>query len=216
MKLDVNTDAAIQLTSKLEKLSKSAFPSTVRNTLNDAAFESKKLIPKKANENFTVRQKNLFSRFSRVEKAQGFEVNKMNSKIGLDASYQPKLVEGLAKHETGGNLEGRKLTPHNMGRVSGSYGKKLKTKNQFKNIGKIGTKNKRIKGSKYFVIKNGNKETVFENMGKKIVPIFNKRQSKTNRFKKNSFINPSAIQASKKMDIFYFKNANYQFKKYLR
>lgn len=216
IKLDVNTDSAIQLTAKLEKLSKSAFPSAVRSTLNDAAFEAKKILPKKANQNFTVRQRNLFTRFSRVEKATGFNVNTMASKIGLDGNSQPKLTDGLAKQETGGSLTGRKLTPHNMGRVSGSYGKKLKAKHQFKNIGKIGTKNKRVKGAKYFLIENGNKQTVFENRGKKIVPIYNQRNTKTTRLKSKPFIKPSAIEASKSMDRFYFKNASYQFKKYLR
>ncbi len=42
MKLDVNTDSAIQLTAKLERLHRSSFPSAVRNTLNDAAFDMKK------------------------------------------------------------------------------------------------------------------------------------------------------------------------------
>lgn len=217
IRLDVNTDASIQLTARLERLHRSAFPSAVRNTLNDAAFEAKKLIPKKANENFTVRQKNLFSRFSKVEKAKGFDINSMVSKVGLDGTTQPKLIDGLAKQETGGTLKGRKLTPHNEARVSGSYGKKLKSKHQFKNIGKIGTRNKRIRNAKYFVIENGNKETVFENLGNnKIKPVYNKRKSKNTTLKKKPFIAPSAIEASRKMERFYFKNANYQFTRDLR
>lgn len=216
MKLDVNTDAAIQLTAKLEKLHRAAFPNAVRSTLNDAAFESKKLIPKKANENFTVRQKNLFSRFSKVEKATGFDIKSMKSKIGLDGNTQSKLTDGLAKQETGGSIEGRKLTPHNLGRVSGSYGKKLKAKNQFKNIGEIGTKNERIKGAKYILIENGNKKTVFEVSKKKLTPIYNKRNTSISKVKSKPFIRPSAEKASKSMYKFYFKNASYQFKKYLK
>jgi len=217
MRLDVNTDATIILTAKLEKLHRSAFPNAVRFTLNDVAFESKKLIPKKANENFTIRQKNLFSRFSKVEKAKGWDVSSMSSAIGLDATSQPKLVSGLAVQEKGGNIDGRKLTPHNMGRISGSYGKKVKSKNQFKNLDKIGTAKKRVQGSKYFRIKNGSKETVFERVSKtKIVPIYNVRQTKISRVKAQPFIHPSAVQASKQMDRLYYKNAQFQFKKHLR
>ena len=77
MKLDVKTDASIQLTAKLEKLHRSAFPSAVRNTLNDVAFETKSLIPKKAEGKFTIRQKNLFKRMSLVNKATGWNINNM-------------------------------------------------------------------------------------------------------------------------------------------
>ena len=216
MKLDVNTNASIQLTAKLEKLHKSAFPSAVRNTLNDTAFEAKKIVPKKADEQFTIRQKNLFRRFSKVEKAQGFDVNKMNSAIGLDGTSQLKLTSGLAKQETGGTLEGRKLTPHNKARVSGSYAKKVKSKNQFKSIGKIGTKDKRVKGSKYFMIKKGSKGTVFESNKGKLTPLYNYRSSPTTRLQRKPFISTSALEASRKIEAFYFKNANYQFKKYLK
>ncbi len=216
MRLDVNTDASIQLTAKLEKLHRSAFPSAVRNTLNDVAFESKKLVPKKANEEFTVRQNNLFKRFVLVQKAKGFDVSKMNSAIGLDGTSQTKLTEGLAKQETGGTLKGRKLTPHNMGRISGSYGKKLKAKFQFKNLDKISTTKKRIKGSKYIRIDKGSKGTVFESKKGKLTPIFNYRQNPTQRLSRKPFINPSALEASKKIEALYFKNAQFQFNKYLR
>lgn len=216
MKLDVNTDAAIVLTAKLEKLHKSAFPSAVRSTLNDAAFETKKLVPKTASTNFTIRQKNLFSRFSKVEKAKGFDVKTMSSAVGIEKGTQSKLTDGLAKQETGGNIQGRKLTPHNKGRVSGSYGKKMKTKNQFKNIGKVGTRTKRIKGAKYIIIEKGNGGTLFEVNKKKLTPIYNLRSSKISRVKAKPFIFPSALETSKKMDRFYLKNAQFQFKKHLR
>lgn len=215
MKLNVNTDASIQLTAKLEKLHKSAFPSAVRNTLNDVAFETKKLIPKKAEGNFTIRQKNLFKRMSLVQKAQGWNVNGMSSKVGLDGS-KGSLSDGLEKQETGGNLQGRKLTPHNMGRISGNYAKKLKVKNQFSKIDKIGTSKRRVKGSKYFRIDKGSKGTIFEKVGKRIIPIYNYRSNPINKLKKQPFIEPSAKEAIKQMEMLYNKNANFQFKKHLK
>jgi hypothetical protein len=215
MKIDVNTDASIQLTAKLEKLHRSAFPSAVRNTLNDVAFETKKLIPQKAEGNFTIRQKNLFKRMSIVEKAKGWNLNSMVSKVGIDGS-KGGLSDGLEKQETGGNLKGRKLTPHNMGRISGNYAKKLKVKNQFSKIDKIGTSKKRVKGSKYFRIDKGSKGTVFESKGKKIIPIYNYRSNAVTNLKKKPFIAPSAKDAINQIEIIYNKNAEYQFKKFLK
>lgn len=215
MKLDVNTDASIQLTAKLEKLHRSAFPSAVRNTLNDVAFETKKLIPQKAEGNFTIRQKNLFKRMSIVQKAQGWNLNSMVSKVGIDGT-KGSLSDGLEKQETGGNLKGRKLTPHNMGRISGNYAKKLKVKNQFSKIDKIGTSKRRVKGSKYFRIDKGSKGTVFEKVGKRITPIYNYRSNPITKLKKQSFIEPSAKEAIKQVEMLYNKNANFQFKKYLK
>lgn len=218
MKLDVNTDSAIQLTAKLEKLHRSAFPSAVRNTLNDVAFETKKLIPKKAEGKFTIRQNNLFSSFTKVEKANGWNVNSMVSKIGIDGSKPKgeKVAKGLEVQETGGNLKGRKLTPHNMGRISGSYGKKLKFQKRFDKISSIGTSKIRVKGSKYFRIDKGSKGTVFEKVGKRITPIYNYRSNPITKLKKQPFIEPSAKESIKQMELIYKKNAEFQFKKHLK
>ena len=216
MRLDVNTSESIKLTAKLETLHRSAFPSAVRNTLNDLAFESKKLVPKKADENFTIRQKNLFNRMTIVERAKGFDVNKMVSKVGIDGS-KGSLSDGLEKQETGGNIQGRKLLAHDKARVSGSNTKKVRAKYYFKNIDKIGTAKKRVKGSKYFRIKKGSKETVFERVSKsRIMPVFVVRTTNISRVKASPFISVSAKLASKLTAKIYQNNAEFQFKKYLK
>ena len=43
--LKLDADEVIKLTVKLDKLHRSALPSAVRNTLNNAAFQTKKEIP---------------------------------------------------------------------------------------------------------------------------------------------------------------------------
>ncbi len=211
MRLDVNIDGAIQLTARLERLNRSAFPVAVRSTLNDMAFEAKKNIPNQANQKFTIRQKNLFKRFSGVEKAAGYNVSNMQASIGVADNGKPNLAKGLATQETGGNLTGRKLIAHDKARVSGSNTKKIKSKYHFSNI-KIGTKNKKVPGSKYFRIKN----TVFENTGSRLIPIYNYRANPVNRLQKKAFIKPSALKASEKALFFYRKNAEYQFNRALR
>lgn len=214
MRLDVNTDASIILTARLERIHKSAFPSAVRNTLNEVAFKTKSLIPKKANQNFTIRQKNLFKRFILVEKATGFNVNSMSSKVGIDSETQPKLAEGLEKQETGGVLTTRKLIANDKARISGSNKKKVSKKNYISSIGDYGTSKKRVKGSKYFVIKKGSKRTVFETKNKKLVPIYTIRKTNKTNLKAKPFIGPSAKFASKSLQDIYKKQAEYQFNKY--
>ncbi len=216
LKLDVNTDSSIQLTAKLEKLHRSAFPSAVRNTLNQAAFESKKNVPIYASKNFTIRQKNLFNRMTIVNKANGFNVNQMVSKVGIDGGKK-SLSDGLEKQETGGNIKGRKLLSHDMARVSNSSAKKVKAKNYLSKVSNIGSSKKRVKGSKYFRIKKGEKETVFERVSKnKIIPVFNVRKTNITHVKSSPFIYPSAVMASKRMDVIYQKQAEFQFKKHLK
>lgn len=216
MRLDVNTDASIALTAKLEKLHKSAFPSAVRNTLNEVAFISKTLVQKKTDDTFTIRQKNLFKRFTVVEKAKGFNVNQMVSRVGIDGTTNPKLSQGLEKQETGGVISGRRLIAHDKGRVSSSSKKKIKKQNYFSSIGNVGKPNKRIKGSKYIMIKKGVKGTIFEVKNKKLTPIYNIRQTDKTRLQSKPFIKPSAMMASKRLDDIYKKQAEFQFKKYLK
>lgn len=127
MRLDVNTDAAIQLTAKLEKLNKSAFPSAVRNTLNEVAFQHKALIPKVAKHKFDYsRNKTFFRAITNVEKASGFDVNNMKAVSGLNPNAlggkANKVIDNLEKQETGGVVDGRKLITHKNSRVGNSFG----------------------------------------------------------------------------------------------
>lgn len=218
MKLNVNTDAAIQLTAKLEKLHRSAFPSAVRNTLNDMAFEAKKQIPIEAKDQFTIRQKNLFNRFSIVEKASGFNVSSMVSKVGIDANVNRgnEVSKGLEKQEKGGSIVGSKLIPHNKGRLSGSYQKKMPKKRWLANID-IGTQKKKVVSAKYVLIKSQSKGTVFEiNNNKKLTPVFTYVKSRNKSIQKRQFIQPAVKTATSKAEMFYKNNAEFQFKKHLK
>ncbi len=132
-KFDVNTDAAIELTAKLEKLHRSAFPSAVRNTLNDAALKTKSLVPKVAAQKFTTRQKTFFRSFSTVDRAKGFDLKSMRATVGINGakSKGKKVAEGLEKQEFGGSIQGRKLIPMDNSRTSGSHSKGVAKANKF-------------------------------------------------------------------------------------
>lgn len=106
---NVNTDAVIALTAKLERLNKSAFPSAVRSTLNDGAFEMKKKnILDSAKKNMEVRNPSFFRKFTGVKRASGFKVNSMYSEVGFkNTDPNPikgkKAIEGMEHNEVGGS-----------------------------------------------------------------------------------------------------------------
>lgn len=242
---DVNTDAAIQLTAKLGKLHKSAFPVAVRGTLNDAAFETKKLVPKVAGGKFTTRQKSFFRAFSTVDKAKGFDLRRMQATTGINSAKGSQVAEGLEKQEFGGNIKGRKLIPMDEARTSNSYGKKVRKKNQFQNLGKTvrikgrgnrGTRKSRLVarvmvaarlGASHMITNRGGKGTLFEISGVsqnrktkklkfKLKPLYRYRDSKISHVERKPFMQPSAELASKKMIKFYEKQADRQFKRLLK
>lgn len=114
MKLNINTDAAVVFTNKLEKMKKSALPVAVFNTLNKAAFDVKmNTMPNNVDKTFTKRQPNFFKANSRVEKASGFNIQTMKSTVGFVAR-SGKLnyaVKELEQQEDGGIIRKRKLVP---------------------------------------------------------------------------------------------------------
>lgn len=124
---NVNTNASIILTAKLERLNKSAFPSAVRSTLNDASFEMKKSnILESAKNNMTVRNPTFFKKFTGVKKATGFNVNRMYSEVGFkNTDPNPikgkKAIEGMESNESGG-----------MDSTGAMYLKKARTSNSLK------------------------------------------------------------------------------------
>tara|TARA_R110000851_G_scaffold227929_1_gene380702 strand:- start:14 stop:763 length:750 start_codon:yes stop_codon:yes gene_type:complete len=128
---DVNSDASIKLTAKLERLGRFTFPNTVRNTLNEAAFRDKQLIPKTAQKKFITRNKSFFKAFTIWEKAKGDNVNRMQSRVGINSLRGSKVAKGLEKQETGGNLNNKKTTIHRDSRVSKSESKKVGSRNRF-------------------------------------------------------------------------------------
>lgn len=241
---DVNTDEVIGLSAKLERLHKSAFPSAVRNTLNNAAFDMKKNIPGEAAKKFTTRNKTFFRRVSAVNKADGFNVNAMQATTGISAD--PELADNLGAQEFGGTVKGKKLVPHSHARVSRSRNKRVAKKY---NLNKVraydatntfkahrGTRKSKFvaavmgtvkSGRKFMLLKTNNKGTLYE-----VVSVSSNVRSKKVRIKlkklylirnKNKhtvpstgFLKNSAVIASSKMNGFYVSNAEFQFKKYLK
>lgn len=115
MLFNINTDGVVRAVNKLEKLHRSALPVSVRQTLNDAAFYTKqKSMPSVTQAIFKKRQPNFFKANSRVEMAQGFNINSMKSEMGF---YENKLkkqatnyaVRNLEEQEYGGRIKKKTL-----------------------------------------------------------------------------------------------------------
>lgn len=105
---NVNTSAAIELSYKLEKLTRAAFPLAVRGTLNAAAFDMKtNTLQESAKRNFIQRAPTFFRRFSAVNKANGLDVNTMQAEIGMTNQGEEKAqtpVRQLLQQEVGGDI----------------------------------------------------------------------------------------------------------------
>lgn len=241
---DVNSDASIELSAKLEKLHKSAFPSAVRNTLNAVAFETKSNVPKSAQQVFTTRQKTFFKRFSVVEKATGFKVNNMKSIAGIDSRQDSELAQNLESQEVGGMVRSKKLIPHDDARIGKSQSKRVSSANYLNKVkahnatkafkAHKGTRNSKFvaaimstakSGKKYMLLTSGAKGMVYEvtaiskniktrKMSFKIKKLYSVRNTKTHSVKATGFMRKSTNLAIKEIDKIYVKNAEFQFKKY--
>jgi len=82
--LNVNTNEVVKYTVKLEKLTRSAFPSAIRGALNKSAYDLKtKTMPKEARSTFVERDPRFFIANSKFENATGFNINAMKSSVGF-------------------------------------------------------------------------------------------------------------------------------------
>lgn len=243
--LNVNTDATIILTAKLERLNKSAFPSSVRSTLNDAAFEMKgKNILESAKKNMTVRNPSFFRKFTGVKRATGFDVGSMYSEVGFkNTDPNPlkgrKAIEGMEHNEVGGSDNtGAMYLP--KARTSNSSKRLVRKKARFdkSNLskGRVRSKNRVTNTMKMISSFEEKKPTFIETKkGKFLVqvtkvdhdyarnkPIFKvdflmrNRKKHIAKAKATHFNKEAAIKTSKQIEKFYLKNATYQFNKVLK
>lgn len=238
--IDVNNDAVIGLTAKLESLHRSAFPSAVRNTLNNAAFETKKLVPKVASQKFITRNKSFFKAFTVVDKAVGFNINNMKSTTGIDSSKGSRIADGLVAQENGGNVKSGKLIAHDDARVSKSKSKKVSGRNKHNKVNyhdatsafkaHRGTRKSKFvaavhsaskSGKNHMMLKTGSRGMVYQISGVKgskfkVKKLYSVRNTKKSRVQGVGFMKKSGQLASKKIHQFYKDNAEFQFKKALR
>lgn len=218
MQLDVNTAQVIKFTDKLDKISRSALPVAVRQTLNNAAFETKRLVPIISSGKFITRNKSFFRSLTIVNKAGGFDINTMSSEIGI-SNVKDKIASGLEKQEYGGTIKSRNLIAMDGARTSGNNAKSIKKINNLSNI-KLNKSKKKGTGTGFVMIKKGNKGTVFATKGKgkknSLTPIYSYSKGRSVPIKRTPFMEPASIRAQERIPFLFIKEAEKQIKKHLR
>ena len=247
---NVNTDANIILTAKLERLNKQAFPSAVRSTLNDAAFSMKKEnILESAKRNMTVRNPTFFKKFTGVNRAKGFNVKSMQSEVGFINTDQNKLkgkkaIEGMEHNEVGGSdntgamympksrtgnsstkLVKKKARFNKSNVASKSRQKKDFMRNAFKSVKenkpvfidtKKGTALVQFHSIKKYKRGNSSKGIVKGTFKFKSDLLMRSRKINVAHAKATHFNKEAALKTQKQMEVFYTKNAEFQFNRVLK
>jgi hypothetical protein len=241
MFINVNTDALVSLSNKLEKLGRSGLPLAVRGTLNDAAFHVKTVsMPNSAKDNFVSRSKDFFKANSRYEKADGFNIKTMKSSVGF---YENNLrgsdnyaVQDLEEQESGGTIDKKSFIPTVFAR-SGKSNKGLVRPNaRLKQINKIINTNDSVgknrnekfviaaavAGKGGFVLRDDIlfriDTTVKSNLRSKranfkATPLYTFKKGRKVHVKSSNFMKEAALVTQKLMDDFYIKNGEKQLKK---
>jgi hypothetical protein len=98
--VDVDYRGLQKLTADLEKFAKRALPFAVRNGLNDSAFEARGEWAEQAGQQMTLRN-TWTTRSMQVVKASGFDVARMESRVGSTADYMGEREEGGSESASG-------------------------------------------------------------------------------------------------------------------
>ena len=235
--LRINTDAVVAFTNKLEKLPRTAFPVAVRAALNAAAFDMKKnTIQSSASATFTIRKSTFFKANSRVQMASGFDINSMFSAVGFTGKDQ--AIDDLEKQEHGGKINSRSFIPMAPARTGNSNNKLVRPNARLRNLKLVDAskaegvndKQKFVKSVFYAGIGghvlsefNGksyvwkvNSLSRTEDGSFKLTPIYSYEKGRDVKVDSTHFMSKATEMTSKKMDDFYIKAAEFQFKKALQ
>lgn len=240
---NVNTDACVTLSDRLEQLNRSAFPVAVRQTLNQAAFDVKfNTLPKSASDNFIRRSPNFFKTFSAVNKATGFDINSMEAEVGMTDRGKPTArtaVKNMEEQESGGEIKGG--ANYMSAARGGNNSRKVTTANRFdKNklvrgqFSRSGTSKSRFVAAAFVAMKQHKNISIKSSSGRFLMSVSSIQRLKSGAVKIRSKLlikdrsgQPVMIKATHfgqeaaemtmdKMDSFYKIEAEKQFAKVLK
>lgn len=129
---EIDTSAVEKYAEQLIKLHRSALPTAIRATLNEAAYDVKtNTLQKSAKKNFINRDNNFFKANSTYEKATGWNIAAMQSSVGM---FENKLknkstnyaVKDLEQQEHGGKIGGKAFIGMRNARTGRSTNKKIR------------------------------------------------------------------------------------------
>lgn len=238
MRININTDGLVALTNKLEKLHKSALPSAVRGTLNDAVFDVKTNTMMRSSANaFENREKNFFKANSRFENAKGFDIKTMESNVGfVSRGGNNYAVEDLEQQEQGGQINKKSFIPTVFARKGGTKkglvrpNARLSSIKNIINVRDSVGKNAREKfviaaavaGKGGFVLR-GNLLFRIETAPKsnlktrtttfKALPIYSFKKDRKVKVDSTHFMEKATLITAKKLEQFYYKQGERQLAK---
>lgn len=234
MILDISTDEIVQFTNKLERMHRSALPNAVRSTLNEAAFAMKGvkgkegLVKKYGDATFDERTKNFTSIMTRVDKAKGWEIDKMQSNAGIaKLPNKDKAAEGLATQESGGTMKAeRPFFPMDTARKGANKNATIAEKNKLRAIqGAIKVEGNGDKQALYkaafsasYIIYEKQKTTLFKVLsvgrGKiELMPLYRYIKGFKAKVNEHAFIQPASQEAGTNLNKYFIEAANREFNK---
>jgi hypothetical protein len=240
MQLNINTNAVVAFTNKLEKMHKSALPSAIRGALNNTVFDVKtKTMPTESKSTFVNRQPNFFKANSRFEKASGFNMKQMKAQIGfIEHGLKGRnnyAVQDLQEQEHGGAIDRKSFIPLKAARISGNNNKNIRSNarlSSIKNIvnaKKVNGKNNKQKfihgiaeaGKGGFVLSGKTlwKIDSFKKIKNKTVfkktALYSFRKGRKVRVKGTHFMQNASLKSGSKIEGFYILEAQRQIQKLL-
>lgn len=246
MLINVNNNEVVKFTVKLEKLRKSALPSAIRGTLNDAAFDVKqRTMPMQAKVDFINRSPNFFKATSRVEKAVGFDVNTMKSTVGfMETGLRGEnnfSVKDLQQQEYAGDIGGKSFIPLDSARQGSSHNKLVKPANRITRINNIvvaakvgrGTKKQQFVKSIYkagaggYVLGGGAKgENILWRVDSiypgdevrkfRITPLYDYRKARSVHVDQTGFMRTASMNSAVRLNKFYISQAQFWINRYAK
>lgn len=186
-------------------------PVAVRQTLNDAAFETRSGLIKQFKKNFIIRNRTFINAHAGVNKsANTFNLDQMKAEAGV-IHGKTKSGDLLEKQEVGGNIQRTRIPSKNV-RQSQNL-KRLVLKryyySKFKNrkLGRI------YKSGESTIV--ATKKRVFRILrGGKFVTLYT--LNKDVHIKSKPFVKPASEKAANMLPDFFLKNAQNRFKRYLK
>jgi len=225
---NINQDEIIKFTKRLDKLHKSDLPLAIRSTLNDTAFEAKRIIPIIFDKNFTVRKKTFIKSHTSASRSKNtFNVNQMYSSVGIIMGKSEAGNE-LEKQERGGVIRDRDFIPLDSARISKSEKKLVSKRNYLKSQKNRARKVKNKESFEKAAFKLGKGGSIiFDGLLIRVTSVskggiikstalYDFKKNRSVKIDKKPFVFPSSIIAQKKTPELYKKNAEFRIRKALK
>jgi len=239
--INIDNNAVVKFTNKLEQMRKHDLPVVINQTLNDTAFDVKiRTMPKHASGVFTERNKTFFRSTSRVKKSSGFNINNQQSEVGFIGTGTKKdSVEGLKEQEHGGTIGNRSFIATDGARVGKSNEKQVRAANRLKKIDFIDARKSkgRTKKQKFVAAAIKSKETGIPVLGNHVgkggtrtvsrirrvtksggkikiarTVLYSYKKGRKVNIKPTHFMKRASLESNLKMDNFFIKNAKKRIK----